>query len=505
MLKLIRHTALFILLISCSQDESIEVEKELVSSNYIDFLVSINQTRGISFNNANFNSFGFFANFTTGNMTDVTLSSFDGYNLWVKRLLISGQPPSRWSYAPSLAWQENKKTSFFAYAPYETTPTLAGAQNSVITLPTYGFPTLRFTQNELVSSQKDLLVGSVVNAEPNTLNSKVSISMQHLLAQLNFYFKLNSSYISFLNTLPPNIQKSFNLRAAKVYYSGNVSKQAIYNWEDDTLTPQNTYFTSDGSTEALKQSVEKNALFVEMNKTNGSTYQQINSDSSALYMIPQSLTANSLKMDIILDEKTAYNTTIGGEYDIVFQRDFTITFPALNWNRGQKIGYQITIDPTTTLNKITWVKHVVINGQSYIDVDLAAGGFTDIAYYPNGPQGGPQGVVVGNLPLSTHFLIAITDIQGRYDSCPPGWRAPTLREYKLMFAINGIMNSLNIPSFVRLSFDSSNTNFINRVYNSISSDTGQGQIYTINFFTGANTLIQRNGINWVRCIKDVAN
>ena len=74
-----------------------------------------------------------------------------------------------------------------------------------------------------------------------------------------------------------------------------------------------------------------------------------------------------------------------------------------------------------------------------------------------------------------------------------------------MFALNGIMNSLNIPGFVRLSFDSSNTTFINRVYNSVNSDTGQGKIYTINFFTGANNLIRRNGINWVRCIKDFAN
>ena len=505
MFKSIRHTGLLILLISCSQNEIIEVEKEPTSNNHIDFSISVDQTRGVSFNNDNFDSFGLFANFTTDDMTNITPSSFDGYNLWVKRLLISGQPAGRWSYSPTLEWQENRKTSFFAYAPYEITPTLAGAQNIEITLPTYGFPTMRFTQNETVSSQKDLLVGNVLNAVPNTLNSKVNISMQHLLAQLNFYFRLHPKYISYLNTFPSNIQKSFNLTAAKVYYTGNVSKQAIYNWENNTFISQNTYFSSNGSSENLKQNIQKNLLFIEMNKANGEAFQQINSDSAALYMIPQTVAANSFKMDVILNEKTHYNMTVGGSYDVVFQRNFTINFPTLNWNRGQKIGYQFSIDPTTSLNTISWVKHVVVNGQDYIEVDLAAGGFTDIAYYPNGPQSGSQGIAVGNLPLSAHFLIALTDIQGRYNSCPPGWRAPTLREYQLMFALNGIMNSLNIPGFVRLSFDSSNTTFINRVYNYVNSDKWQGKIYTINFFTGANNLIRRNGINWVRCIKDFAN
>lgn len=501
MFKSIRHTGLLILLISCSQNEIIEVKKESTSSNHIDFSISVDQTRGISFNNDNFDSFGLFANFTTGDIANITPSSFDGYNLWIKRLLTPGQSAGRWNYSPTLEWQENRKTSFFAYAPYETTPTLAGAQNIVITLPTYGFPTLRFTQNETISSQEDLLVGNVLNAEPNAFNSKVSISMQHLLAQLNFYFRLNPLYINFLNTFPSNIQKSFNLATAKVYYPGNVCKQAVYNWENNTFIPQDTYFSSNGSTENLKQNIEKNLSFVEINKTNGSAFQQINSASSALYMLPQAVAANNFKMDVVLNEKTHYSMTVGGAYDVVFQRKFTITFPILNWNRGQKIGYQLTIDPTTTLNTITWIKHVVVNGRDYIEVDLAAGGFTDIAYYPNGPQG----IVVGNLPLSAHFLINLTDIQGRYNSCPPGWRAPTLREYEHMFAINEIMNSLNIPGFVRLSFGYSNTTFINRVYNSVNSNTGQGQIYTINFFTGSNTLILRNGIHWVRCIKDFAH
>lgn len=506
MFKFIKHTVLFILLISCNQNEFIEVEKEQTPSNNIDFSISIDQTRGVSFDNTNFDSFGLFANFTTGDITNTTQSSFDGYNLWVRRLIMPGQGSSRWVYAPTLQWQKNKKTSFFAYAPYETTPTLAGAQNSVVTLPAYGFPTLRFTQNEEVALQKDLLVGSVLNAEPEYAKSKVSISMQHLLAQLNFYFRLNPPYISFLNTLPSNIQKSFNLITAKSYYPGNVSKQAIYNWEDNTFTPQSVYFDANGSTESLKQVVQQNPSFIEMNKTNGSTFQQINTDSSALYMIPQTVAPNGFKMDVILNEKTHYDMAIGGVYDIEFQRNFTITFPTLNWNRGQKTGYQITIDPETTLNTISWVKHVIIGGQHYVEVDLAAGGFTDIAYYPNGgPGSGPQGVVVGNVPLSAHFLIALTDTYGRYNSGTNGFRTPTLREYELMFAINGIMNSLNIPGFVRLSHDSSNTTFIDRTYNSINSDEGQGHIYTIDFFTGINTTIQRNGINWLRFIKDLPN
>lgn len=493
------------LFISCHQSEWIEIEKQQKPNNDISFSISINQTRGVSYDNTNFDSFGLFANYTTSSLTNTTQNSFEGYNLWVKRLLAAGQLPNAWSYTPTLQWQENKKTSFFAYAPYESNPTTGGAQNSVITLPTYGFPTLRFTQDETVSSQKDLLVGDALNSEPSTLKSKVSISMQHLLTQLNFYFRLNPAYLNYLNTLPGNITKSFNLTAAKVYYPGTVSKQAIYNWEDKTFTAQSVYFSSNGSTESLKQEVKKNSAFIEMNKTNGSIFQKINSDSAALYMIPQTITENALKLDLVLNEKTYYNMAVGGISELNFDRSFTIPVPTSTWERGKKTKYQMTIDPSMTQNTVTWVKQTTIDGIDYVEIDLAEGGFTDIAYYPDGPQSGAQGVIVGNLPLSAHFLIALTDIQGRYNSCPPGWRAPSLKEYQLMFAINEYINSLNIAGFVRLSYNDSNTTFINRIYNSCNSDSGQGQIYTINFFTGTNTLVQRNAINWVRCIKDLPN
>ena len=62
-------------MISCSQNEIIEVEKEPTSNNHIDFSISVDQTRGVSFNNDNFDSFGLFANFTTDDMTNITPQS----------------------------------------------------------------------------------------------------------------------------------------------------------------------------------------------------------------------------------------------------------------------------------------------------------------------------------------------------------------------------------------------------------------------------------------------
>lgn len=494
------------LFVSCSQDNEIN---EMVDnkSEVISFSTQILQTRTTTISNENFSSFGLFANYSQANMTQTTPAVFNGYNVQVQRTLNQGQAPGSWTYSPSLKWEKDYKVSFFAYAPYETTPVQGQAQNSVISVPTFGFPTLRFTQNEIIPNQKDLIVASKLNSVKDDFNSKVSLTMEHLLTQINFYLKLAPEYIPYLKAFPANIQRSLKARRLQVYFPGNVSKQGLYNWANGSFTAQAVPFTSTGQTFSLKQDLNLNPALADMDKTNGTIYQKVNSDDSPLYMIPQNVAANGMGVDVAIREQTSYNMQIGGKKTVIIQRKFTIPFPALKWNKGEKIGYNLQINPssTTDLKTVDWVNSYPLNGKTYIEVNFANQELTDIAYYPNGPQSGAQGVVVGEVPLSAHFLIDITDISGTYNSCPTGWRAPTLKEYQYIFALNDVMNALNIPGFTRVSYNSTNTTFVDRIYNSLNSVTGQGQIYTINFFTGVNTLIQRSTTNWVRCIKDFPN
>lgn len=504
--RLFINILLVFLFFSCSQDKEINNLIDNKSEN-ISFSTQISQTKATSFSNDNLSSFGLFANYSQTDMTQTTPAMFNGYNIFVQRTLNLGQAPGNWNYSPTLKWEKDYKVSFFAYAPYETNPTQGQAQNSVISIPSYGFPTLRFTQSENIPNQKDLIIAKKLNTMKDELNSKVSLTMEHLLTQVNFYLKLAPEYIPYLSSLPTNIQRSLKARRLQVYFPGNVSKQGLYNWENDTFTPQVVPFTSTGQTFSLKQDMNLNPALADMDKTNGGIYQKLNSEDSPLYMIPQNVATNGMGIDIAIREQTSFNMQIGGKKTTIIQRKFTIPFPALKWNKGEKVGYNVQINPssTTDLKTVDWVNPYTLNGKTYIEVNLANQELTDIAYYPNGPQSGAQGVVVGEVPISAHFLIDITDISGTYNSCPTGWRAPTLKEYQYIFALNDVMNALNIPGFTRLSYNATNTAYIDRIYNSLNSVTGQGQIYTINFFTGTNTLIQRNISNWVRCIKDFPN
>lgn len=497
---------LVILFISCSKNDEVN---EIIDNKWdeISFSTQVSQTKGTPISNDNFSSFGLFANYSQTDMTSTTPAMFNGYNIFVQRTLIPGQTPGNWNYSPSLKWQNDYKVSFFAYAPYETNPVQGQAQNSVISVPTSGFPTLRFTQSENVPNQKDLIIAQKINTVRDELNPKVYLSMEHMLSQINFYLKLAPEYLPFISAFPTNIQRSLKTTHIQIYFPGNVSKQALYNWQNNTLTAQAVYFTSTGSTSSLKQNITLNPALVDLNKTNANTYQKVNDDDSPLFMIPQNVAANGMKIEFTELEQTSYDMQIGGKSTIAFQRKFTIPFPALEWNRGQKVGYNLQINPSSPseLKTVDWVNSYTLSGKTYVEVNFANQGVTDMAYYPNGPQGGAQGVVVGEVPISAHFLIDLADISGTYNSCPTGWRAPTLKEYQYIFALSDIMNSLNIPGFTRISYNATNTTFIDRIYNSLNSVTGQGQIYTINFFTGANTLIQRNTTNRVRCIKDFPN
>jgi len=506
MSRLFVYLSLAFLLLSCSQDneinEIVDSEKDVIS-----FSTQVAQTKAAAISNENFSSFGLFANYSQVNMTNTTPAAFNGYNIFVQRTLNPGGTPGNWNYSPSLKWENDYKVSFFAYAPYETNPIQGVAQYSVISVPSYGYPTLRFTQSEKILDQKDLIIAQKLNTVKDELNSKVPLSMEHLLSQINFYLKMASEYIPYINTLPVNIQRSLKTTRIQVYFPGNVSKQGLYSWENNTFTTQAVYFSSTGNTASLKQDITLNSSLVDMDKTNANIYQKINDDNSPLYMIPQNVAANGIKIDLTVQEQTNYDMQIGGKSTIAIQRNFTIPFPALKWNKGEKVGYNLQINPGSPneMKTVDWVNSYVLNGKTYIEVNFANQGIADIAYYPNGPQGGAQGVVVGSVPISTHFLIDLVDISGTYNSCPTGWRAPTLKEYQYIFALNDIMNSLNVSGFTRISYNATNTSFIDRIYNSLNSVTGQGQIYTINFFTGANTLIQRNTTNWVRCIKDFPN
>lgn len=107
---------------------------------------------------------------------------------------------SEWAYTPVKYWPntEGDKISFFAYAPYSTTPK-SGIDITPTTTSTKGAPTMRFTLQVAPADMVDLVATNAtqtgddktIDVEKKT--SKVNFKLQHVLTRASFKAKLDAS------------------------------------------------------------------------------------------------------------------------------------------------------------------------------------------------------------------------------------------------------------------------------------------------------------------------
>lgn len=254
------------LIAGCSQNEITEISPDVAPA--VGFSVfATPQTRGEVTDNAAIQvankGFGVLAYYTGQNNFATSNTPNFMWNQQVK--FASGA----WGYTPVKYWPntDGDKISFFAYAPYEASPTGTPTSGSGIVLSTAafsGYPTISFAVHQTASKQTDLVATDATQTgDDQTVNlqkttGKVAFKFKHVLTRLNFKAKLASDLASLTNTETKVFIKSVKLlgtsaeapaavnNASKFYATGTYKfENGKWDYASGKATPQTTAITLD--------------------------------------------------------------------------------------------------------------------------------------------------------------------------------------------------------------------------------------------------------------------
>lgn len=237
----------------CSQNEITDISPD--ASPAVGFNVyTTTQTRGtVTDNNAgatgikNATGFGVLAYYTERSIWNNTGSFTPNfmYNQQVKWVT------SAWIYTPMKYWPnaENDKISFFAYAPYEPTPTSSGTSSgiSLSANTVTGAPTLRFNMRTTAASMIDLVATNATGATHSSGTNQainitkranaVAFKFDHVLTRVNFKAKLSAAAATDTYIFVTGMRLiGYNRHDATKLYSQATYRFADGTW-DYTATP----------------------------------------------------------------------------------------------------------------------------------------------------------------------------------------------------------------------------------------------------------------------------
>lgn len=201
----------------------------------------------------------------------------------MKDQLIRRIGTSSWIYYPTRYWPASStdKISFFAYAPHSSA--LAQTDGSITTDTTADQPALSVTLPSRQRSQADLLISyPMLNKTSNdVVSGALPLSFTHALSSIDF------SAQSTIGTI--------TITSLKVYYTSTVKRSGKVSlstgtWLSGTL--QGSYSNIDGSTDARKDTIVLSSVSV------GSTSTSLTTSTNHLLLIPQSISAGDIKVDI---------------------------------------------------------------------------------------------------------------------------------------------------------------------------------------------------------------
>lgn len=171
--------------------------------------------------------FGILAYQTTGNYSTGGAKGTFMDNVHTTWNATGGSGSGVWEYSPLKFWPGNSedKLSFFAYAPYVSTPgtsgiTLANATNSTDPLLTFK---LQDNQKDMI----DLVTSKMEDQQQSSSNGKVTFTFGHMLTRVTMLAKTS------VNT---NAQTKVFITGIKLKHTTKLAKEATYNMHSDTWT-----------------------------------------------------------------------------------------------------------------------------------------------------------------------------------------------------------------------------------------------------------------------------
>ena len=179
--------------------------------------------------------FGILAYQTTGNYSTGGAKGTFMDNVHTTWNATGGSGSGVWKYSPLKFWPGNSedKLSFFAYAPYVSTPgtsgiTLANATNSTDPLLTFK---LQDNQKDMI----DLVASKMEDQQQSSSNGKVTFTFGHMLTRVTMLAKTS------VNT---NAQTKVFITGIKLMHTTKLAQEATYNMHSDTWTLPQTSETT---------------------------------------------------------------------------------------------------------------------------------------------------------------------------------------------------------------------------------------------------------------------
>lgn len=311
-------------LAGCSKDTVNEAQPQAMSfETYVAKAVRSTPVTGTQF--ADGSKIGVFAYNTNADAwSAANIGTYAAYMTNVELTKASGA----WTYSPVKYWVAGKKYTFFGYAPYDASATVA---NGV----------LSFTVPTTIADQKDLMY-----ALPLTDKSwdgatesvpAVTFAFHHALSQVKFSLKTAIDY-SELYTI--------TLKSITVKDVNSVGSLSLLDGSWSTL-----------GTPASYAAVVNDALVL-----NHSAYQATQKGTDVLMLLPQTLTNTKVEIVLTVAAKADGDASKNGDQTV------TATIASGQWEANKIYNYQVSLD----LNTILGLKEMVFGDPTIEDWPASA-------------------------------------------------------------------------------------------------------------------------------------
>ena len=304
--------------VSCSTSDEpiIEVPIESVAVQFNTSIEKETQTRATTLDDAALKSegFGVLAYYTQNSAWSAAASTATP-NFMHNQKISWSTANSLWNYSPIKYWSNNTndKVSFFAYAPFETSPTNGASKG--IRLPANtatGTPSINFSINSSIANQVDLVYASAKDKNREV----VDFQFKHALSRIGFSAKTAAAY-------------SEEIKVTNISVSGKVYPSATFTFSDQS---------NNGSWGSHATTVNAGITYAPNNIALTTTAQQINAANQYIMIIPQNFAGTN-------------KVTIGTTYTVNGALPGITSSEDIDFNFEQGKAYNITLN--ISVDKIT--------------------------------------------------------------------------------------------------------------------------------------------------------
>ncbi|MDD3356560.1 MAG: fimbrillin family protein [Dysgonamonadaceae bacterium] len=343
-----------LIVMSCSKDETtMGIPQE---GNAIEFGTYVGrdaQTRASVLDDAalKLSGFGVFAHYTA---QDSYASASAKPNFMYNQEVTWG---TTWGYTPVKYWPNNTddKVSFFAYAPYSSTTTPNNISDFVPTSTNTGDPTLKFTVNDVVKSQADLVWGvksgdglPFLNQTKQTITEDIKFTFKHALARIGFNVEAMVDLVNDDATGTPDdgttgngaIATETKIVVTKVELIGSFYPSGTLNlnntaantplWTPGTAAVRTFELTPTDNFETVADHGEATFTTNGQLVASATAKQKLNNDDSYIMVIPQNFAStDKIKIKVTYDvitEDTSLDTGQSKVTNAITSSDFNFNF-----------------------------------------------------------------------------------------------------------------------------------------------------------------------------------